>query len=807
MVKKAIFLVSAILYCFIGYSQHVQHESVSFKSYFQIMTMDSNDILNSNISGTSGNSLQKKLNSQGISLKDTHTTRQQVRVKVFMLGYHDLHGNFNLTYDPKAEDWSNVLLYGALAKGSDNTSYQVNAWENYSSLTAFCPDDDEYTCNNLDCYTFIRDGYWHQVRESLCGLLHGSPIKSSNIKDSFLRYQKVVNRNQRIYTGAGLDAMRGANKIYKVLVQIDLTEDVTIDDNISDIKIPGKGSLDLEHFDDIQIIKGINFIDVPVKIAANVTPEDMIPAENIDKMQQKFNITSTYFNSSHSKYRMIIPRSITTGQRWDPARTTAYATNIALYPLYDATNNYYYAHFVTDTENDVNLVTKLGDGTGILRESIHFCTVDDNTNYYLHKVSFSLDDADDDRVLVTNIHAKHGPFPAVQGRFEIPGPEINEINYKIYEKDDLEEDDRYLVAWHRGYWKDWPENTLQSIKASKGWDLLELDVSKTASFHNGVPKYVLFHDTFMFRESSIGPADDCVDPYDKLLVTSALLSKAQRQNLKNELKTRFPDYDDSEYDHWLKGIDQYTMTQLDDVTVRDRFGCLTDIPIPTLDDAIISAKSVALPIMIDKGEDNIDGIYWRAIEADYEDNVFFKGGPTRNVHKLTNLYGDELFTQIGYTPYVFDNTAQPDDAIDQQGNVIVLQEFLDKERRSGWRIPGVELQIKRRIEDGWNVDHGYYPDGTQRLFDFMYKIRHRKWIGITQINPTAINGFDNKIIFMDQPANPSDSNPYSSRHDRRADPDFCFYYLEADYFTTDRPDIMLLYLKAQGKIPYTEIHD
>ena len=56
----------------------------------------------------------------------------------------------------------------------------------------------------------------------------------------------------------------------------------------------------------------------------------------------------------------------------------------------------------------------------------------------------------------------------------------------------------------------------------------------------------------------------------------------------------------------------------------------------------------------------------------------FSRGPNRNVQKLTNLYGDELFTQIAYTPYVFDDTAQPDDAIDDNGDVIALQSFLDK---------------------------------------------------------------------------------------------------------------------------------
>lgn len=743
------------------------------------------------------------ITSHGIEM-DENIPKDEVKLRMYFKGF-DSENGYKRYYHPQSEN--NLLFYGIKAYTGES-GIQSHNWVHISA------EDNSPGCNShVSCRDIPAGGddtvpdfvcqvekLWHFLN-NCADTWRARDIYSDDISKTWLAIYKAVSEH---------DGDFGLSKIAGDLSDVQLDMVVEIDtkpemlDYITGIHLPGADSVVYTKEDftaHIQDVKGINFMEIPVKIAADVSLVDIHSASNINQMQEDFNITET---SETNIYKMLFPRSIVTTQGNVPPRTTAYATNVAVYPLYDTVNEYYYAYFVTSVEDHSDINTLIGDESGVLQESSYLCTVDDDETYYLHKVSFS----SDDRVLVTNIDATNGPFPAVSGRFNILQPEVNDINRKMLAKKDYNDNYRYLVAWHRGYWQHWPENTLESIKASKGWDLLELDISKTASFHdNGVPEYVLFHDTFMFRESSIGPSDSCVDPYDKLLVPSTLLSMAQRENLKDELETRFPGYLDSDYDDWLKGMDQFTMDQLNGVTVRDRFGCLTNINIPTLDDAIASAQSVDLPIMVDKGQDNIDGIYWHAIEADYENNMFFKGGPERNTKKLTNLYGDELFTQIAFTPYVFDSTAQPSSAIDGNGNVKALQTFIDKERWSGWHIPGVELQIKHRVSDGSSVDDGYAPQGTERLLAFKDRYKDTKWIGITQINPTAINGFDNKIIFMDQPATPAESNPYSSRHDRRADPDFCFYYLEADYYTTDRPDIMLLYLKAQGKIPDVEIRD
>jgi hypothetical protein len=154
--------------------------------------------------------------------------------------------------------------------------------------------------------------------------------------------------------------------------------------------------------------------------------------------------------------------------------------------------------------------------------------------------------------------------------------------------------------------------------------------------------------------------------------------------------------------------------------------------------------------------------------------------------------------QIGYTPFYFDNKAQQAKAIDANGDIIFLKQFLSKEIQAGWNIPGFELQIKMYASDG--SGNGFSPDGINRLLDFTRKYKPYKWIGITQINPTAYNGFDNKIIYMNAGPDPTTSNPYSSRFDRRADLNFNYNYLESDYWTSDRPDVIINFLKTIGKI-------
>jgi hypothetical protein len=307
----------------------------------------------------------------------------------------------------------------------------------------------------------------------------------------------------------------------------------------------------------------------------------------------------------------------------------------------------------------------------------------------------------------------------------------------------------------------------------------------------------------MFRESSTGPnksADECIDPYDKILVESSLLATARRQDLRALLKQRFPGYSEANYDNWIKGPSDFTLSILQGMTVRDRFGCLTGVQIPSLTEGIQKAKEIKLPIMVDKGMDDIDNIYWHAILNNYESEVFFKGqADSRDPVKLTKMYGDELFKQIVYTPYYFDNVAQKPGSF-VNGKLKHLEAFIDKETTNQWIVPGFELQIKvskQEAIDG-GVAKGFSPDGVQRLLDFNAKYRETKWMGITQINPTAYNGFDNKIIFMDATDNATTSNPYSSRHDRRADLMFNINDIKCDYFTTDRPDAIVEFLVQIG---------
>ncbi len=741
-----------------------------------------------------------------------------------------------------------LLFIACISKGHANRIYKLTRKMNVKKALelkgAYGIKANTALERSIEVRVYLKDYYNDGGREDKEGFLYGA-YTTSNSTDTYVANPWEVKYTDKecgwyiigtlyCYATGGLDytidsnvfkskVLKGASHItdlgpdsdyhteMEVVIELELTSDYSAINDVKEISIPG---IELLHPSDfVTSVKGINFYTRTA--AANSTLENQKPPiPHTPDYVETFKITNNLLpNNENLNYQMAVPRKIkpdifsSLPMPFKERNTASFTTNMAVYRSHDLEEGTYFNIITSLT--DLSMVRlKMEPSTDLNFTNlgpIFSANVNGNSLIYsLYRV-----DVPDGvvRVIIEKID-NHGPFPT--SRLDLHGerPILADYNRRMLAKKDLPEDDRIMVAWHRGFWRDYPENTLQSIEAAKTYlstsDILELDVSRAGDLNESdVYNYVLYHDPFMFRESSIGPnhsEHQCVDPYDKLLVKSNMLAFAKRAELREELKRRFPGYQDNEYENWILGPKSFTLERLTESSVRDRFGCLTNIKIPSFGEALDAAKENNLSIVVDKGWDDIDNIYWHAVLKDYEGHVFFKGGDARQADKLTKMYGDELFRQIAYTPFYFDNKAQKSNAVDGDGNLIFLQAFLDKEVNEKWIIPGVELQIKHMVSDGHDVEDGFSPLGIQRLLDWTEKHKEDKWIGITQISPTAYNGFDNKIIFMNASDKPNESDPYSSRWDRRADMIFNINYLKCDYWTTDRPDMVVNFLKAIGKL-------
>ncbi len=694
------------------------------------------------------------------------------------------------------------FLYGSYTgfRGSMHDNRNPNRGTERGSLTGFgfIENGWEFEYTPASCLSPIP------ILGPLTCILAGGPYAIASSTDY---KRRLFSAAITLVNGFGdLGPIDAHNKPLEVVIELELNSSIN---NVKEISLPGIETLYPQDF--VLSVKGINY---HIRRAAANTDLDAQNIRYTTDNIEAFNITTSLLSDDENlNYDMAVPRKIEESvfnglpNDFKDRDPSSFVTNMAVYPQKDHAGKPYF-YLISNKERNLFNLQEEGiqqhkslslddvDPIPIFEAKVSGAT----HTYYLYKVN--VNDEEVTRVIIEKID-NSGPFPASNSTTMVTkSPTLDSYNLKMLVKKAIPEDERFMVAWHRGFWRDVPENTLESIAAAKDFlatsDMLELDVSRASDLNDSsVHNYILYHDPFMFRQSSMGPNNSdhqCVDPYDKLLVNSTMLARAKRDELKILLQQRFPDYTPENYENWLKAPKSFSLATLTGLTVRDRFGCLTDIPIPSFDQAINSAKQNNMPIMVDKGWDDIDNIYWHAVKGDYENNVFFKGGDVRNAPKLTKMYGDELFRQIAYTPFYFDEKAE------KSSNLSFLQAFLNKEANERWIIPAVELQIKLRVDDGSIADHGFSPKGIQRLLDWSQAHIDNKWIGITQINPTAYNGFDNKIIFMDAKDKPSESNPYSSRWDRRADLTFNVNYLKCDYWTSDRPDIVINFLKAIGKL-------
>lgn len=761
-----------------------------------------------------------KLSQSNFGIKSHTTAGRKITCRVYLKDY----------YDEDTDESTNLkaLLYGFSIETS-STHFNANAIPiEKEEISCDWATVSRYDCNNT-------------------GVDFRNEYSSINYKKNIITaYTKLSANEDHIKTVSALE----------VFLELEFENNHSALNDLIAIRLPGLGTLFPSDF--ATTIKGINYQIRPA-VSNTVLDESAILYQ--EDGTDPFEILSNEFGATENiKYKIAVPRKIREPilkavvfdneetenefpklpdypilpirfkprdaknkhgyDNWEGRDTDAYPTNIAVWltkkDVEGSSKYFLVTSAITNTDEIKDKIEGAEAFTIYNKGPIFKAKVGDNVlNYYVYKI-IPDDGFIHNRVLMKKI-GPLGPFPTSYNKELVSeAPILSSINKKFLAKKSVEENQRYLVAWHRGYWTDFPENTLQSINAARDYlptsDLLELDLARANDIDekNNTHHYILYHDPFLFRQSSIGPnksEHQCINPYDQLLVNNELLKFANREKLAEALKERFPNYTDEEYEKWLYIPDQLTFDELTALTIRDRYGCLTDIPIPSFGEAIETAKTKQIAIMIDKGQDDIDNLYWQAIENNYENCVYFKGDPGRQVPKLTLMYGDELFKQIAYTPYTFDSKAQSRKAYEggdpDTGEYIFLKEFLDKEIEKNWIIPGVELQIKLYVEDGkWGNDHNFSPRGIEKLLAWGEKHKDTKWIGITQINPTSYNGFDNKILYMNAPLLPSQSNAYSSRFDRRADLNFNINYLKCDYWTTDRPDVVIDFLKALGK--YTD---
>ncbi|MFH4969536.1 glycerophosphodiester phosphodiesterase family protein [Gaetbulibacter sp. M240] len=407
-----------------------------------------------------------------------------------------------------------------------------------------------------------------------------------------------------------------------------------------------------------------------------------------------------------------------------------------------------------------------------------------NRDYFL----FRLEMVDNKRVLLRNINPGYGPFPL--GRNGIVTKQLQDtpINHKFLNKSSIPENARFIVAWHRGSWKNVPENSIPAITAAAGYDLIELDISYTKigvdpltknwdpqylNSETNLPHLMLFHDPFMFRvayqpdevtdwdtENKIGPNESgCVQPYDPMMMPWILTQRSQKAELLNYIDANWrqsASYFDDFESAWIKEPNSFTYRDVKRFKLRDRFGCQTDENIPDYEAGIEEAKKHNLFISLDKGELVMDAAYWYALEHDYENNISFKDKSDHTVANYIDLYGNEFFKQTIHTPWIFEGGAQNSDGITK------IKQWMAKEESDGWHIPAIEVQMKLRTSDanvfslqkGIQNSHGFSSNGTEYLLNWIQENTATKWIGVTPITPTSGRGFDNKFLYMNAPDSP-----------------------------------------------------
>ena len=175
---------------------------------------------------------------------------------------------------------------------------------------------------------------------------------------------------------------------------------------------------------------------------------------------------------------------------------------------------------------------------------------------------------------------------------------VDKIIYHLYNPSS----NYVMVASHRGNWRNAPENSLPAIESciSLGVDIVEIDVRRTSDGH-----LVVIHDSTLERTTN-----GSGNINDKTLA---------------EIKTFF---------------------------IKDRFGNLTEYKVPTLMEAMQTAKGKIL-VMIDKANNDFQNVLEVLIETETINHAVFIEPYQYNEAK--NILSKKLFEKTHYIPRVKEN--------------------------------------------------------------------------------------------------------------------------------------------------------
>lgn len=291
--------------------------------------------------------------------------------------------------------------------------------------------------------------------------------------------------------------------------------------------------------------------------------------------------------------------------------------------------------------------------------------------------------------------------------------------------------DYVLVAAHRGYWANYPENTIpayeQAIELDA--DMVELDIRFTRD-----SVMVVFHDAALDRmTNSYG------------LLRDEYWSEVKKMKL---------------YNH---------------------SGQLTDYGIMTLSEALdfLKNKAVIALDVKEKGK-TFERALEKAMAMAKEKGVLYqcivKGKMTQQQMIALNKRLGITFKDYMYTPVTFANVPNLD---------VYLKEWM-----SNPDVPAIQLGYKQSADP---------------LIPYVEQVKKaNKWVGIFSFWPQSGEGVvsekvpltDTDLIYRMYDF--QDKNPNNFLDDGRGDWDWVFKH-GADYVITDRSDVLIDYLQAQGK--------
>lgn len=145
------------------------------------------------------------------------------------------------------------------------------------------------------------------------------------------------------------------------------------------------------------------------------------------------------------------------------------------------------------------------------------------------------------------------------------------------------------VASHRGDWRNYADNSIEGVESCirMGVDIVELDVARTKDGH-----LILMHDKTVNRTT----------------------------NGKGK-------------------VDSLSLAEIKEMYLRNGLGRVTDFKVPTLEEAMLTAKG-RIKVNLDKADEYFDQVYAILLKTGTVEQAIIKSD--KPYHKLKALYGDNL---------------------------------------------------------------------------------------------------------------------------------------------------------------------